>query len=150
MNACTDCGAESLTPCIPQCPAHPYFRDPDALCACGHLVDDHGPFCPYCSCDPIHDERVAREDGRSAGHAAGTWVICNIDEREARETLAAIDDGDPAAMDRLAPHSGWLSGEWADDPTPATLAREADCDDPDCIVAMCDAFEFAAEEAYWG
>jgi hypothetical protein len=109
------------------------------------------PVCSACRVDPHDDHaRWARDDGRATGHAAGAWAInSTITEQDARDALTGIREGDFDIMDRFSSGTGWLSGEWADQPTPATLARDADCDDPDCIDALCDAFELAADEAYW-
>ena len=59
----------------------------------------------------------ARYLGHDAALAAATWVEMN--EADARSVL---DDVDPEVMDRYAPPN--LSGQWADDPTPATLHHE--------------------------
>jgi hypothetical protein len=64
----------------------------------------------------------AFEIGKEHGSNAGTWII---DGNTSRETAVAIirgyEDGDPEIMD-MEPSP--LSGEWADSPTPSTLADE--------------------------
>ncbi len=41
--------------------------------------------------------------------------------------LAGIDDGDPAVLDTFP--ASPLSGEWADDPTPASVLEDLDIDE---------------------
>lgn len=66
----------------------------------------------------------ARAMGKNAARAAASWVADgNSDTEVLRRLLEALEDGDPAAWDSL-PHEPNLSGEWADDPTPSTLASE--------------------------
>ena len=60
-------------------------------------------------------EDQAREMGRQAARNALTWV--ELSEADAR---SIVDDVDPAVMDCYSGPN--LSGEWADDPTPTSLA----------------------------
>lgn len=101
--------------------------------------------------------KEAAELGRAAGQNAAEWweqdviggrVSSRVDTREvARYILQGMEDGDPEFLDSLP----WpnLSGEWAGDPTPASLyaelgiEAEQDSDDG----ALCTAWEDAASEA---
>lgn len=70
-----------------------------------------------------HDEREpafvreARYLGHDAGLAAASWV--EMSEDDARSVL---DDVNPAVLDQWRGPN--LSGEFADDPTPTSLARD--------------------------
>jgi hypothetical protein len=102
--------------------------------------------------------RIARRNGRSTGAGradvqylpgGGRDTAPRAAERAAT-MLRQWDDGDPACP-IVCPD--WLSGEWADDPTPATVA--ADCGvneerDVDGMVAQecADAFVAAADDAF--
>jgi hypothetical protein len=95
----------------------------------------------------------AAELGRCAGYAAATWVF---DGNTAPETYArvlrGIEDGDPEILDAYRMPD--LSGEYADDPTPATLAAmlELDPEDEDQAAELedcCDAYCDGASEAFW-
>lgn len=81
----------------------------------------------------------AREAGRAAGVAAGSWVVDgNTSQETMRAILQGLEDGDPAVYDSLP--SAPLSGEWADAPTPRDIVNEysEEGDDED---AMCTAYE---------
>jgi hypothetical protein len=57
-------------------------------------------------------------------------------------------------MDTFGPATGWLSGEYAEGPTPAELAHTLDLPSDteanrQAIDEACDAYETAAESAYW-
>lgn len=80
----------------------------------------------------MEDKRIAelteraRELGREAGEAAGSWAADgNTDADHARRMLAMLDAGDPEVYD-LLPATPDLSGEWADGMTPTRLLRELD------------------------
>lgn len=95
--------------------------------------------------------RAAHRLGADAGRAAGSWVIDgNTTEETARHILTGYEDGDPAVLD-MQP---WpLSGEYADDWTPARLYAELDID-PYTIEeweadAVCEAFETGYATGYW-
>lgn len=95
---------------------------------------------------------TAHDLGTERGKAAASWVF---DGNTSTETYANFlrldDDGDPALYDTFGPTSGWLSGEFADAPTPRTLAEDLGISQDD-DVAMDDAFstyEDAADAAYW-
>jgi hypothetical protein len=69
-------------------------------------------------------EREAYRMGVAAAEAAASWCVDgNSDPEGIRRVLAMLDDGDPMAYD-LLPQAPNLSGEWADAPTPDTLADE--------------------------
>jgi hypothetical protein len=98
-------------------------------------------------------ENEAREMGRQAGIAAASWVIDgNTSQEHIQRMVKMLDDGDPEFYDWINPPN--LSGEWADDPTPGTLAYEItdlDSDYPgfDQIVdAIADAWEAGVEEVF--
>ena len=84
----------------------------------------------------------ARNLGRDAGKAAGSWAADgNTDSEAAGRVLAMLEDGDPEAWDYL-PKIPNLSGEMADDPTPRTLADDLDIDpESDLLEAACEAWE---------
>jgi len=93
--------------------------------------------------------REARYLGFDAGLASASWV--EMSESDARSILTDVD---PEVMDRYeAPN---LSGEWADDPTPTSLAVEIMGQDwgpgPDEQITVedeiADAWSDAAGEAY--
>ncbi len=84
----------------------------------------------------------AEELGRDAGHAAGTWAW--DDGSSTTADYQSFLDGD-AEIDPPA----WLSGEWADSPTPATLADDLGIDPAsDDLDAACQVYEDAALDAY--
>ena len=73
-----------------------------------------------------HHELVeaARKEGSEAGRAAASWYFNRTDptDDDYKRVLKGLEDGDPEIMDTLT--SGWLSGEFADSPTPQSLYRE--------------------------
>lgn len=97
--------------------------------------------------------RQAKKDGRSAGLAAASWVFDgNTTLATYRRTLEGLRDGDPAVYDAF--RSPDLSGEWADAPTPATLADDYGIDeardpDGDLLDEVCDVWQAAADAAFW-
>lgn len=65
----------------------------------------------------------ARAKGADHGRAAASWYFDgNTDEGTYVAVLRGIEDGDPEILDTfpLSP----LSGEWADEPTPASVLEE--------------------------
>jgi len=97
--------------------------------------------------------RQAKRDGRDAGTAAASWCF---DGNTTPETYAAfmqgLEDGDPAVMDQFNIPN--LSGEYAGDPTPQTLADDYGLDgdrDPNGFILseVCQIWEDAASEAFW-
>lgn len=120
---------------------------------CEHCGSCHEPFVGECSCvDGDALVAAAAELGTEHGHAAGTWVLDgNSSVETARRILTGLDDGDPEVLDtQPAP----LSGEWADGPTPASLADELGYDydtlaDAELMDDVCTAYEDAYSAAYW-
>ena len=97
--------------------------------------------------------------GRDAGIAAASWCADgNSDRDERARVLAMMRDGDPQAFDFL-PREPNLSGEWADDPTPTSVACEVTgWDDPLGMVErfghaftddLADAWERGASDAFF-
>ena len=67
---------------------------------------------------------LAYRMGRDAGETAGSWACDgNTDPAAIRRVLRMLDNGDPFA-DYYLPQYPDLSGQWADSPTPDSLARE--------------------------
>jgi hypothetical protein len=78
--------------------------------------------------DPDDPSVAARTLGREHGLAAGSWVIDgNTSDETVASILQGIEDGDPVVLDTLP--SAPLSGEWAGDPTPATILAELEAED---------------------
>ncbi len=104
---------------------------------------------------PTLDDLVAlaTELGADAGRAAASWVTNgNTTPATYRRILQGIEDGDPEVFD--AYRTPDLSGEYAGDPTPATLADELgltadEDDDGSLITECCDAYCDAASQAFW-
>jgi hypothetical protein len=100
-------------------------------------------------------EDKARELGRERGKAAASWVFDgNTTDETYRTFLRLYDDGDPLIDQFAITASGWLSGEYADDPSPTTLARDLDLptetdEDLAALNEACNTYEEAAEAAYW-
>ena len=96
-------------------------------------------------------EAEASKLGKEAGLAAASWFFDgNTAESYYRFVLVGMDDGIPEVMDMLP--GGWLSGEFADTPTPNSLMRdlgvEPYTDEYDASVdALCQAYEQAADDA---
>ena len=96
-------------------------------------------------------EAEAANLGREAGLAAASWFFDgDTDEETYSRVLAGMDEGDPEVMDTLP--SGWLSGEYAGDPTPQTLADDlgvdiSDMEEADAFDGLCAAYERAADDA---
>lgn len=87
------------------------------------------------------------ELGREHGRNVGSWVIDgDTSEETCREILQAIEDGDPG-FEAPAP----LSGEWADWPTPQTLADDLELDEEHRgseLDQICTDYELAYYEAW--
>ncbi len=65
----------------------------------------------------------ARKAGAAHGKAAASWYFDgNTSDETYSLVVAGIDDGDPAVLDTFP--SSPLSGEWADDPTPASVLED--------------------------
>lgn len=68
-------------------------------------------------------QEEARQIGEDAGISAAGWFFDGNTEREQYvAVLRGLMDGDPEVMDSLPCPD--LSGEWADDPTPASVLAE--------------------------
>jgi hypothetical protein len=97
--------------------------------------------------------RQARIDGREVGQARASWAWDgNTADDFFPRVLAGITDGDPEVLDAFNVPN--LSGEWAGDPTPSTLADDYGIDerrDPDgsLLDEVCQAWEEAAANAFW-
>jgi len=98
--------------------------------------------------------RKARRDGREAGKNAASWCFDgNTTDATYRAFLKGWEDGDPMILDRFSPPN--LSGEWADAPTPRSLAEDYDLtetNDPDGfrLDEACSMWEEHADAAFWG
>lgn len=68
-------------------------------------------------------EAKMREAGAEHGRNAASWVLDgNSSPEQAAWLLKGIEDGDPMILDQLP--SSPLSGEWADESTPASVFRD--------------------------
>lgn len=96
-------------------------------------------------------EDSARELGEDAAKSAASWATDgNSDVAERRRVLEMLRNGDPAADDFI-PRRPDLSGEFADAPTPQSVARELTGeDDPDSeiIDALADAWLDGVSDAF--
>lgn len=93
--------------------------------------------------------REAKKDGADAGRAAASWIFDgNSSEESYRRILKGIEDGDPEIMDQFRVPN--LSGEWADDPTPQSLAEDYGIEGRDDVLdEICSAWEDAASTAFY-
>ena len=91
----------------------------------------------------------ARNLGRDAGEAAGSWAADGSTDAEyALRTIQQLEDGDPEAWGYL-PEIPNLSGEWADSPTPRSLADDLGIDpESDLLEAACEAWEEGVSETF--
>lgn len=93
----------------------------------------------------------ARALGEQAARAAATWVTDgNTSEDHYRRLLAMLAAGDPQADDFL-PVAPDLSGQWADVPTPLSLARELTGEEtpsPAVIDALAQQWEDGVDDTY--
>lgn len=86
---------------------------------------------------------------RQHGTQRGGWAVSHDSDHAA--ILKGIEDGDPLVLDSIG-EPGWLSGEWADDPTPHSMLRLVGWDeeeDTEASQEICQVYEEAASEAYW-
>jgi hypothetical protein len=94
--------------------------------------------------------RAAYELGANAAKNAASWSTDgNSDPSERARVLAMIIAGDGEAFDYL-PAQPNLSGEWADAPTPRSLAYEVGYEgiDGEILDAISNAWETGAEEHF--
>lgn len=100
----------------------------------------------------------ARRYGKDAGAAAADWAtdFGRMTQTASRQTaeriLRALADNDSAVLDSFRIPN--LSGEYADDPTPATLAEDCGLDPDDSRAEwltdeLSSAWEEAAGKAFW-
>lgn len=91
--------------------------------------------------------RMAKRDGADAGRAAASWYFDgNTKDETYAAVLKGIEDGDPAILDTFPTPN--LSGEWAGDATPQSLAEDYGIEGrEDAIDAVCSAWEDAAWSA---
>jgi hypothetical protein len=100
-------------------------------------------------------EQEAYDTGVQAAKNAASWIIDgNTSEDHVRRVLAMLDDGDPM-VDQYLPNTPNLSGEWADDPTPLSLARDIigdedllDADAPELIEEIANAFDAGVTDTF--
>jgi hypothetical protein len=100
-------------------------------------------------------EQEAYERGVKASKAAASWVIDgNTKPWAITSLLKMMDEGDPAVDDYL-PAAPNLSGEYAGDPTPISLAcdivpraESEDELDPYLVDALADAFEEGVSDTF--
>lgn len=93
--------------------------------------------------------REARRLGREAGENAASWCIDGntTDETKAR-IIRGYDDGDPEIMDMFRLPD--LSGEYADGPTPRSLAEDIGIEEDDeRMDGACTAWEEAVSKSFW-
>lgn len=120
-----------------------------ALCgycaACPQCGDKHSVACHDSrGVDIVHEAETL---GREAGEAAATWVVFDS-LYHAENTITMLQDGDPRVYDEWRTPN--LSGEFADSPTPRTLAEELGFPaDDEAIDDICTAWEEAASETFW-
>lgn len=98
------------------------------------------------------EEHDAFNLGREAAAAAASWAADGRTDNDwARHALAMLADGDPEVWDYL-PERPNLSGEWATERTPASLAREVLGWDasltPDEIDALAEAYEAGVDAEF--
>jgi hypothetical protein len=95
---------------------------------------------------------LARLMGETRGEAAASWVFDgNTTPETYAKVLDGIQSGDPA-LDDLVTAPNWLSGEFADGATPASLQADLALSDEvweQAGSAVCDAYESAANDAFW-
>jgi hypothetical protein len=98
-------------------------------------------------------EREAFRLGVQAAESAASWTVNgNTSSDHVVRVLAMLKDGDPVA-DEYLPARPNLSGEWADAPTPYTLARDITgqdsiADDWETVDAIADAWEAGVSETF--
>lgn len=133
----------------------------DEICICSVFADGSqrfdyvDPSLPVHIWEPDPLDTVALADqaftlGRAHGVSAGSWIIDgNSTEETARAILTGYEDGDPAIMD-LEPAP--LSGEWADSPTPSTLADALELPEEyrgSELDQLCTDYELGFSEGFW-
>jgi hypothetical protein len=97
-----------------------------------------------------HWETEAAQAGIQAAKDSASWTVDgNQDVAERARVLAMMRDGDPQAFDYL-PSSPDLSGEWADGPTPRSIAVEIAGAEPspETVDVIADAWESGVSDAF--
>lgn len=97
-------------------------------------------------------EQQAYELGCEHARNAAAWVTDgNTTQEHIARLVAMLENGDPAA-DQFLPVEPNLGGEWADSPTPLSIAREIsgdkDFDHDELIDAMADAYENGVTDTF--
>lgn len=91
--------------------------------------------------------RDARQLGAEIGAAAATWAD-DFSGWSDDDLATFCEDDDPEIMDRFTVPN--LSGEWADDPTPNTLADDIGIRrDSRLMDDACSAWEDGCSDAFW-
>lgn len=96
--------------------------------------------------------RQAKRDGAEAGKNMASWALDDNTEETYRYILKGIEDGDPEVLDTF--NTPNLSGEFAGDPTPQSLAESygiTEERDPEgyLLDSVCTLWEDAASSAFW-
>lgn len=91
----------------------------------------------------------ARKLGKEAGENSASWCFDgNTKEETYRIVLRGIENGDPAVYDQFRQPD--LSGEFADSPTPNSLAEELGIEsDDERLDDVCTEWENASNETFW-
>lgn len=90
--------------------------------------------------------------GKDAAESAASWATDGNDTDESRRAKLAVVTGEDYRAENLLPPMPDLSGEWADGPTPASLARDITGeDDPDnyTVDTIADAFEAGVSDHFY-
>jgi hypothetical protein len=91
----------------------------------------------------------AKRAGKRAGLAAASWKFDgNTTQTTYEHFLNGLADGDPEVLDGYAPPS-WLSGEYAGESLYELLGHPDTPKQEERIDAVAQAYEYAAEGAYW-
>lgn len=94
-------------------------------------------------------KREAIKAGKRRGENAAAWMFDgNTTDETYRAFLKGWMDGDPEVLDRYAPPS-WLSGEWAGESIVELLGECENQRDVDRLADVTQAYEDAADTAYW-
>lgn len=95
-------------------------------------------------------EVLAAQAGTIYGKNAAAWAVepDRTSHEQMLRALKGIEDGDPKVIDAFREPN--LSGEFQDAPTPASVAAEAGLAPEEDGSAACEAWEEAAQSAFWG
>lgn len=103
--------------------------------------------CAPCIVNVSQWRTIAADRGREAAEAQASWTVDGNTKTEfVGDVLRMIEEGDPAGSDYL-PAMPTLSGEWAGDPTPQSLARDIAGEDLPGFDVVADELAEAWEEA---